>query len=234
MSVVITKEIASQLEKFNLINPSIILRESDMIITKSVNGITYGETTLDTPITEEIKIYDLRQFLRIAKNLLAGGQTVTVTNKGAEIVLSNSRAKVMMASGTEDAIITPKRRLTMPPANLSFRVEQSDFDQIKSICGTVGADTIAITNIGHGDNLVVEAFNSEEGVDAVVRYKLDLGEYKTPNQFRFVVRLSNIIGVLDESYNVEIASVGAAGIVKFGGEKSSYVVVCEESSTHDF
>lgn len=222
-----SKETLAILKNFSAINPSILLKPGNFIMTKSINGVAYAEATIQDAIDEELGIYDLNSFLSIL-NQFGEDSEVDVDHKTSNLVISNNRAKVFCTNSDNTTIISPKQRLKLPVADLIFELKAEDLQDITKISRAVGADMIAITN--REGRLVVDAFSSADSSACVTLYSLDIGEYDGTNNFRFVIALSNIRFILGD-YKVLVSSKGAA---KFEGLTATYVVVLETSSEHNF
>ncbi|UOX40426.1 DNA polymerase processivity factor [Aeromonas phage GomatiRiver_11] len=221
----LSKETLSIMKNFAAINPSLRLVPGHFIMTKSVNGVAYAEATIADEIDAELNIYDLPNFLSILSQL-GDGAEITLSN--GDIVIQNGRAKVNLPDAEAKAIIVPKQRLNMPPADVEFDLKAEDLAETLKISRAVGANRIAITN--RNDNLVIDAFSSDDGDNPRTRYSLTLGPYEGTNNFSFVINLENMSVVLSD-YHVNISSRGAA---QFQGINSAYVFVLETSSKHDF
>ncbi|UYD57502.1 DNA polymerase processivity component [Aeromonas phage B614] len=221
----LSKETLSIMKNFAAINPSLRLTPGDFIMTKSINGVAYAEATISDEIDGEINIYDLPNFLSILAQL---GDGSDIGLKNGEIVIQNGRAKVNLQDADAKAIIVPKQRLRMPPADVEFDLKAEDLAETLKISRAVGADRMAITN--RDGKLMIDTFASEDGDNARTRYSLEICDYEGTNNFSFVINLDNV-SVVVADYKINISSKGAA---QFQGLNSSYVFVLETSSKHDF
>lgn len=221
----LSKDTLNIMKNFAAINPSLRLTPGNFIMTKSINGVAYAEANIADDIDVELNIYDLPNFLSILSQL---GVDSTITLSDGDIVIQNGRAKVSLPDAEEKAIIVPKQRLRMPPADVEFDLKADDLAEILKITRVVGADRMAVTN--RDGHLVIDTFAYEDGENARIRYSLQLGEYEGTNNFNFVLNLSNMSMTVAD-YKVVISSKGAA---QFQGLNSSYVFVLETSSKHDF
>lgn len=221
-----TKATIEILKNFATINTSIMLQPGQFVMTKSINGVAYAEANIPDTIDTPLGIYDLPSFLSI---LMQFGEDSEVTTdpQTQKIVISNKRAKVMCTDADASTIVSPKKRLQMPVADVIFELAEKDLNDITKISRTVGADMVAITT--RDGRLFADAFSSEDQ-SKQTRYSLDIGEYDGQHKFSFVLNLANF-KMLPGSYKVMISSKGAA---KFESDTASYVIVLETSSESDF
>jgi len=221
-----TKSTIDILKNFATINTSIMLQPGQFVMTKSINGVGYAEANITDTIDAPLGIYDLPSFLSILMQFGEDSE-VTVDPETQKIVISNKRAKVMCTDADASTIVSPKKRLQMPVADIIFELSEKDMNDITKIARAAGADMLTITT--RDGRLFADAFSSEDQ-SKQTRYSLDIGAYDGTNTFKFVLNMTNF-KMLPGSYKVLISSKGAA---KFESDVASYVIVLETSSESDF
>lgn len=225
-----SKELIATLKNFSTINSGIFLQKGDFIMTRSVNGATYGEAVLDGVELEfDVAIYDLNGFLGI---LSLSGEDSEVTVKGSDIIIKGKRSEIIWPSAEPASIVYPKKAIQFPPALLEFDLSGEDYSQLIRISRAVGADTLAITS--EGDNVVINSYNKT--VDSNLKKALStfvVAKNTTNTEFNFIINMTNM-KLQTGDYQVKLWAKDHMCAAKFVGAQASYVIAVEADSTHNF
>jgi hypothetical protein len=117
----------------------------------------------------------------------------------------------------------------MPPANISFELDQSTLNNIKRAAAALGHETVSITAVDNVIRLnVLDKDNSTSNV-----YSIDVaGEYDTED-FNFILNISNL-RMIPADYKVEISSKLISQFTSMDDDKDlTYWVALEKSSTYN-
>ena len=222
----LSKSTINVLKNFSVVNPSILLRQGNLVMTKAINGVTYAECNIDDVITDEMGIYDLNGFLAVL-NQLGEDSDITVDNVNEAINVRNKRVVVSIPLSDASSIVSPKKQLVMKATDVIFELTGEQLDEISKLARVVKGDSIAITN--ENGRIKIDCFSSEDDAEKTL-FSIDIAEYDGSNKFRFVLLLCNM-KIIPDTYKV---MVNAAGAVQFESEKIKYVVVLQAKTTHDF
>lgn len=223
-----SKDTLTILKNFSSINPGIVLKPGNFIMTRAINKTVYADATIADEIDSEMPIYDLPGFLNI---LALVGEDATITHNEQErvAVIKNDRTEVFFATADLSTIVVPKNPIGFPVADVIFELKAEDLQQITKMTRAVGADTIAIESLDN--KIVINGYN--KAVDAnleKVLFSIEVGEWESSETFKFVINMNNM-KVLMSDYKIMISSKGA---VKFETPTFKYVIVLEQESNHTF
>lgn len=226
-----SKDLIAILKNFSTINTGIYLQKGDFIMTRSVNGATYGESVLPTGVELEfdVAIYDLNGFLSI---LSLSGEDSEVSVKGADIIIKNKRSEIIWPSAEPSSIVYPKKAIQFPPAVVQFDLSGEDYSQMIRVSRAVGADTLAIAS--SGKKVVINAFN--KSIDTNLKKPLssfEVADHDGSNDFNFIINMANM-KLQNGNYQVKLWAQDTMCAAKFVGEQASYVIAVEADSTHSF
>ena len=226
-----SKELIATLKNFSTINTGIFLQKGDFIMTRSVNGATYGESVLPAGVELEfdVAIYDLNGFLSI---LSLSGEDSEVSVKGVDIIIKNKRVEIVWPSAEPDSIVYPKKAIQFPNPVIQFDLSGEDYSQMIRVSRAVGADTLAIAS--SGDKIVINAYNKT--VDSNLKKPLstfEVAENVGGNVFNFIINMSNM-KLQNGNYHVKLWAQDTMCAAKFVGDIASYVIAVEADSTHSF
>ncbi|UNA02420.1 sliding clamp [Serratia phage SP1] len=221
----LSKETLAILKIFSGINSSIVLKPGSFIMTKTVNNVVFAEATIDDVIDEELAIYELSSFLNLVSLV---GDDAELTLDGEDIVISAGKTRVFYRAANASTIVTPKNRLTMPVANVIFELSA---DQMQQILRTSRAQNGDVLSIASEDNkIVIRGYNRTIDKDCLrPLFSVETADWDGVD-FDFRLNMANM-HMKEADFKVMISSKGA---VKFEGDKISYVVATEATSTHSF
>lgn len=226
------------LKSFSKINPSIMLKQGNFIMTSAANGTRVAQATIEDEIDSDFGIYDLNQFLSVL-NLM--GEDADITHDKDVLIIKNNQSTINFDTANPENIIYPKKAIKFPDGLVSFELKSDEYKQIIRISRSMKMDTLCFRNAG--DKIVIEGF--KKTIDADFKkpiYQLVIGEFiqESPNDsFSFFLNMDNL-DILESDYTVHLWGVekevngktmkNFAGM--FEGKQVSYVIVMEENSSH--
>ena len=223
----LSKETLAVMKNFSTINQGIMLRPGNFIMTKTVNNVCYAEATIADTISEELGIYDLNSFLAIM-NLVGDDAEIEIDALTGNIQVSNGRIKINYPASDASVIVTPKKPIQMPVADVIFELKADDLKQITRLSRQMNVTRIAVTT--ENGRLFIKGSDEIDKSNPKEAYALDVGAYEGTGQFNFIINLENM-KLIDSDYKVLISSKGA---VRFETTNLAYVVAVELDSTSDF
>lgn len=218
----LSKNTLSILKNFASINPSMYLRQGNILTTKSVNNVIYAEATIDDVIDADIGIYDVSEFLSTL-GLFGDDFEIHSDVADQEISIKDKRSSVKYSLVDPSVIVFPAKTVNFPVAEVHFELRNEDMTQILKAASTLGLPEIVITNAN--GKIVMKAVNSKD--DSANSYALDIADYDGTNEFEFFISVENMKMVKGD-YKVMIAKIGA---IQFEGITSKYIIALESNST---
>lgn len=218
----LSKNTLAILKNFAGINPSIYLRQGNILTTKSVNNVIYAEAKIDDVIDSDIGIYDVSEFLSTLS--LFGDDFEIITNvSDQEIKIADKRSSVKYSLVDPSVITFPAKTVNLPVADVRFELRNEDMSQILKAAATLGLPEIVITHIN--SKIVIKAVNSKD--ISANSYALEIADYDGTNNFEFYISVDNLKMVKGD-YKVLVAKIGA---IQFEGLNTKYIVALEANST---
>jgi hypothetical protein len=227
-----SKELISVLKNFATINTGIYLVPGDRIMTRSGDGATYGEVSLQDgeTIPFDVAIYDLNAFLSI---LSLSGEESNVTMPAADALkIKGQRSEIVWPACDPSAIVYPKKAIKFPPACVEFKFAADEYNQMMKISRGLGADTIAFTN--KDDKIVVNVYNKT--IDSRFEKPLacyEVADYDGGKNFNFIVNIVNM-KLITADYDVKLWAKDHMFAARFESLAVNYVIAVEDESTHNF
>jgi hypothetical protein len=193
----ISETTSSILENFSKINGGIIIQKGSEIKTISPVGNILASANVDEDFTEEVRIYNLIEFLNI-KNLFPDSELVVSQNKIQIVGKSGSGAVIVQSQ--PDAIKNPHGK-KLPPQNVI-----ASFDLSNSVLSTIPKMQLTLPNvaiIGNGEKISVKLLDLKNSSSTVLEYTV--GE--TDKVFEAHVLAESFSKVLktDSHYTIDVS-----------------------------
>lgn len=221
----LTKETLAILKNFAEINPGVILKKGNVLITKNIANIVYGEAVLNQELDLEIGIYDLNAFLAIM-NLVGDDADITVDERTGNIRVSNERVKINYPGASAAAIVTPKGRVTPPPSDVEYDLSGDDFKQMMKMVHQLKVDRLEF--LPANGRLIIKGWNENDKEHPTEMFVLDMGEYTGTADFHFFIRKEHM-KLIASDYKIGFTRRKAAWLA---GESVSYMIACDLDSSY--
>ncbi|WCZ66235.1 DNA polymerase [Yersinia phage MHG19] len=222
-----SRETLNILKNFSTINSGIVLKKGNFIMTRAVNGTSYGEATIPDTVDIDVGIYDLNGFLGILG--LVGEEAEISMDTDGNILIKDARSEIFWPSADESTIPHPSKPIPFPVANVIFDLKGDDLQQLMRVSRGLAIDTLGVTT--KDGKIIINGYNkSADSSSMRVLYSVEVGEYDGTNNFCFMINMANM-KMQPADYKVLIAAQGA---IKFEGSHASYVVALEADSSNDF
>ncbi|BBC78097.1 DNA polymerase processivity factor [Escherichia phage EcS1] len=227
----LSKDTLNILKNFSSINSGIMLKKGKFIMTRSVTGTIYGDSTISDEIDIEAAIYDLPGFLSIL-GLVGEDANISISNDQTTLVIKDQRSTIHWPIADASTIAFPNKPIPFPMAKVIFELKGEDLQQLMRVSRGLQIDTLAITN--KDGNIEIRGYNgvSDSSLTNVL-YSLQVGEYDGTTDFNFVINMSNM-KMIPADYKVMLWAQDKKFACKFEGGQSSYVIAMEATSTHGF
>ncbi|BAQ22706.1 DNA polymerase processivity factor [Edwardsiella phage PEi20] len=226
-----SKDTIAVLKNFSGIYSGIMLRPGNTILTRSVTGASYGEAEVNDEIDIEAAIYDLNGFLSIL-SLVSDSAEVSVSEDETTLVIRDQRSTIHWPVADPSTIVFPAKKIPFPVANVIFDLKGEDLQQLMRVARGMQIDTLVFRS--KDGKIVIDGHNQLEDKDLVrTIYSLVVGDYDAPEQFKFIINMSNM-RMIPADYRVMLWAKDKKFATKFEGSQASYVIAMEEGSTHEF
>lgn len=222
----LSKDTLNILKNYASINPGIMLKPGSTLMTKSINGVVYAETTIDDTLDFELGIYDLNNFLSVLA-LLGEDSDIELDLATSIATIVNGKSRIYYPAADASTIVSPKNAIKFPVADVIFEISGENFNKLTRAARTLSIDTLAIAS--EDGKIVINGYNKTVDQDLNnVLYSFECADYEGTSKFNFLINMANM-KMLNDDYKVMIASQGAA---KFEGKTSTYIVVLELGSEY--
>lgn len=133
------------MKNFAVINPSIYIRQGDVLDTLSISNEIMGKAQIAESFPCDIPIYEFTKFLNQLKlysepviDVDASDECLTIRDNDPEKQAASTRWTFSDAG----IIHYPKRKMPVPDTDLSFTITQEQLENILKACGILNFTTI--------------------------------------------------------------------------------------------
>ena len=220
----ISKNTLNMMKNFSDINMSIEVKAGNTLRTVSVQKNILAQTDIEETFPQDFAIYDLSRFLSAAS--LFDNPDFVFGEKTVRIGTDNDHINYVYCDPS--MIVTPpENNITVPDAEVKFRLTQSNLDKILKRGNVLSLPEISVEcNGGSNDRIVMRVIDSSN--DSSDAGLVDLSATGS-SKFQFIFKIENF-KMIPADYDVEISS---KGISKFSFQgKTQYWVANETSSTY--
>lgn len=219
----LSNETLTILKNFSSINSGILFKKGKTLSTVSSTKTVLAQATLQEDIPQEFAVYDLNNFLSV---LSLGKETPELEFDDNHILIKSlgGRSKIKYRFADKSMIVTPPdKTVVMPSQDVSFVLNESDYDWITRTANVLQSPHIAIE--GNNGKLKLTSFDAKN--DAANVNSVELGDCDIV--FKSVFKTENL-KMIPGSYSVMVSS---KGIAHFKNQKESveYWIATEKDSS---
>jgi hypothetical protein len=189
----ISKETITILKNYASINSNLLLSAGNKIKTTSANKTIASSVTVAEDFPVEFGIYDLNAFLGALS--LFDDPELDFEEKFVTIKEKNNKIKYFAAESS--ILITPKKDIVFPSADIEFDLSESMFSTVHRTGGVLKASDFSI--IGNGSELVLMVGDKKNATSNC--YETVVGE--TDKTFRANIKIENL-KMLNSNYKVTV------------------------------
>ena len=191
----ISKETINVLKNYASINSNLLLSPGNRLKTTSTNKTIASSVTVAEEFPVEFGIYDLNAFLGALS--LFENPELDFEEKFVTIKEKNNKIKYFAAESS--ILVTPKKDIVFPAADIHFDLSESLFTTIQRTSGVLKASDFSI--IGNGTDLILTVGDKKNATSN--SYETIVGE--TDKTFRANIKIENL-KMLHANYRVTIHS----------------------------
>lgn len=207
------------LKNFAELNPSIIIKEGNKLETISQSKTILAEALLPVVFEKRFAIYNLQRFIKTLNlfdkpELIFEDKYVTIKENNKSIMYMYAEERTMVKSKV------PDEKPDVTDLQVEFEVKSETIKEIEDVISILGIPNFIME--GDGKNILIKVEDIKNPTTDA--YVMVVGE--TDKTFRAVFEIT-ALGMMKDDYTVQICS---SGIVKFVGNKVTYIVACDYRS----
>jgi|LakMenE01Jun11ns_1017448.scaffolds.fasta_scaffold9958199_4 hypothetical protein len=199
----LSNETLTILKNFSSINAGILFKQGKTLSTVSSTKTVLAQCTLQEEFPQEFAIHDLTNFLSV---LSLSKDTPELDFDDQHIIIKalGGRSKIKYRFADKKMIITPPdKAVVMPSEDVSFTLNESDYDWITRTANVLNSPHVAIE--GKNGKLRISSFDAKD--DAANINSVDIDD--TDKAFKSVFKTENL-KMIPGSYDVTVSSKGIA------------------------
>jgi len=188
------------LKNFSGINPNMMIRSGNTIKTISEARTVLSTAVVDADFPKDFGIYDLNEFMGVLQLV----DTPNLKFEDDYVIVNDStgRSKVKYFYSSEETLTTPQKDITMPDANVKFKLDNETLSKLKRAASALGHTEISIS--GKDGVLSLSVVDSKNKTSNV--FSIDVsGEFDNDVAFNFILSTNNL-KILPGDYEIEISS----------------------------
>ena len=188
------------LKNFSGINPNMMIRSGNTIKTISEARTVLSTAVVDADFPKDFGIYDLNEFMGVLQ--LVDAPSLKFEDDYVIVNDSTGRSKVKYFYSSEETLTTPQKDITMPEANVKFKLDNESLSKLKRAASALGHTEISIS--GKDGVLSLSVVDSKNKTSNV--FSIDVsGEFDNDVAFNFILSTNNL-KILPGDYEIEISS----------------------------
>lgn len=213
------------LKNFGTINQGILFKEGTELKTVSTHKNILAQADIKEAIPQEFGIYDLNNFLSVV-SLHKDDTSFEFDPKHITIKGNKGRSKIKYRFCEKTMIvIPPEKPITMPEAEISFKLSAEDFDWVLKAASVLASPQIAVESDGKKISVVTLDLQN----DAAHTDTLEVSD-GNGDSYRMIFKTENLIKLMPGSYTIAISSKGVSHF-KNNDVALQYWVTTETGST---
>lgn len=208
------------LKNYATVNPSILVREGNVLSTCSPQKSIYAKATVAETFPKQFAIYELNKFLGVLS--LFDEPDLSFNEK--TISIQSEKTKMLYTCADESMIIAPPaNELKFPATNIEFELNQVDLQKVVRASSVLQLPDIAV--MGKDGKISISAVDSK--TPTANEYIIEVAN--TDLNFTAFFKADNIIKLISSDYNVKISD---KSISKFSAKTGTniYYIATEKNS----
>lgn len=215
----ISKQTLDILRNFSSINENILIREGNVLTTRTVAKNIFVSATVDTDFPQDFGIYNLAQLLGVLT--LFSDPDVELSEKNLTISQGKNRVQYMFAS--QEVLDFPDRQVKMATSDVQFELSEENLKSLLKAGAVLKSTDLNIT--GDGEKIVCTVLDPKNV--AANTFSVEVGE--TTNNFSVFIKLDNLKMIMGK-YNVSLAGKKLA-LFSNGTIDYKFYIANEKNST---
>jgi len=207
------------LKNFAKINPSILVKEGNVLKTVSPSKTIMAKATVSTKFSRQFAIYNLDRFISTIS--LFNEPELNFNDNSVSITDGNRNTNYFYA---DESIIDQKisdKNINLPSTDVKFTLTEANMKDVERALGVLGLPEIVVS--GENGKILLQAADTKNPSSDV--YSIEIG--KTDKNFKAIFKSENI-RIIPGDYEVSVCS---QGISHFVGKQAEYWIAVEQKST---
>ena len=211
------------LRNYSSINQNILINAGSTIKTINEARNVVATANIEQEFPKDFGIYDLNEFIGVIG--LVDNPTCNFEDDFVIVSNGSGRSKVKYFYAAEETLTAPTKDVTMPEADVKFKLPNDTLNQLKKAASTLGHKELSIRA---KDGVLSLSIQENQNATSNA-YSIDMdGEFKQDAVFNFIIDISNL-KLLPGDYDVEISS---KLVTQFSMDNIKYWIALEKSSTY--
>ena len=190
----------SVLKNFSGINQNMLIKQGNTLKTISEARNVLAAANVSEEFPKDFGIYDLSEFIGVLN--LVDTPDLKFEDDYLTINDSSGRSKIKYFYSSEDTLTTPQKDITMPEADVKFKLDVDTLNKIKRAASTLGHNEVSIS--GNNGIITLSVIDSQNKTSNAFSIDID-GEYAEGATFNFILNINNL-KIITGDYDVEISS----------------------------
>ncbi len=219
----LSKNTVDILKNFQTINPSIVLREGDVIMTQRKDVIV-AKAKITEKIPRTVPMVDLKKFLALYS---LGGEDTEVKFNEKSMTISQGDYSSLLAYSPEALIDSPPagKSPRLKSKDVQFTLKQEVWDRVSAAMNIMSFSEFAF--VGDGKSLSIQGLSTRIENGGSDTYSASIG--KTDRNFQCIMNSANM-RLIPADYDV---TIDHNGLVHFKGEVAEYWIIMSTKSNFD-
>ena len=220
--MILSRETTQVLQNFQTINPSIVIREGNVLRTMSSTEAVFAKAVVPDEFPRTVAVYDLSKFLGI----------LSLTKDDSEIDFQEKSMIISQGNSTVQYAYCPEELIDSPPAGkdikakdivVSFQLTNEVWTQVTKAMHILGFQEVAFC--GTDGLLTVEALSTRN--ESSDTFSTELGD--TDVDFQCVIDTEKM-RLISDDYTVNIMEKNGAHLAHFKGSIAEYWIAISTKS----
>ena len=190
-NVELSKATIDTMKKLSILNMTLkIMPDTNVLKSKTQNGVMNCTAPIDEIFPCEFNIYDLREFISVLS--LIEEPVLDFSKKSSVTIHSKDKKQKIRYIEADPAFIDsyPNKESSLSSVDFFVDVEEQSFKSILTAANTMKLEYVGF--VGDGETISLVAFSMREGDEQETNeYSVNLGESNTDEQFTMFFKLAN-------------------------------------------
>ena len=214
----LSKETLTILRNFASINPNLMIKPGNTIMTAAANKTAFAMATIEEDMPVTMGIYDLGELLGVVS--IFTDPDLTFTEKS--LTISEGKNKIRYMPADAEVLFFPKKVPAFPDADAKFDLPAAQLQQIMKASAVLKVPFMTIK----GDGTKITVLVHDKANPNSNQFIIDVSA-TTDKEFQMHVKVDSL-KMLVEDYAVDVSF---AKVLQFVGKGKSYLVTCETDSS---
>lgn len=217
----LSKQTITLLRNFAGINQNLLIRPGNSIMTVAPNKTSFAVATIEESFDTEFAIYDLNELLGVMS--IFTDPDLMFSEKS--LVISEGKNRIRYMPADPEVLIFPKKQPKFSDSpECTFNLTAQQLQQIIKASSILKVPVVTVKGDGTKVSILVHDKTNPNSNQFVIDVESD-----TSQVFDMHVKVESL-KMLNEDYVVDVSF---SKILRFTGDKKTYLVTCETDSSNE-